>query len=754
MFPYTIKIIVKKTEHFFKKCLYISKGRVTVHSKKLFCIACLFLLVLGVAGTLWAQGAIYNRPNPLMDYVPQELGFYDTDYTNWDEAGCRSCHGYSIADRHHGVPMVVNDHQCYTCHPLCTKGAPHCENGITINRNCLTSGCHSWNDVQYGNQKWHHNTDLSDPENCVVCHNPNLVEEIGPFRSFVQYPPSVVTPTPFSCENCHWEQDVVNQPGTPNAPGHPSTYEHKDVLGDDVGFYEYTRPIFNNIDTHHMDFVGNVASDCDRCHSQDPDLPSWDPNNPELIRYCEICHSIRTLHIIQPHLADTNGWAAIGFHAGGGGSVPTTYRKFGDLPYVPPQVNPGFYLTEMCWACHADNVVPYEWFFTYVPAIDTIGGISPTAGSCGMIGQLRGNFFGEEQFEGSNVQMKLKADPLAPWISVPIRSWTDSLIEFQIPCWTFAPGNYLVRVHTEAGYYNNGNSNRVVFTMMNGNGGPQLNITPASGPCSTIITLSGYGFENERSRILPGQTYYGIDHVVDFVASNGEFTATKYMSWSDSQIQVKVYNWFQDGTDTCSIDPNTGQPRNERNFVQDIGDENADASITCDNTAPIYDECAAEPVLKACNELGLGAYSVYVKTIYFGDDDASGDLSCGDTIYQVWTSGPVTFEITNDPYIRRLNPKQITDVDAAPYPLLKIFGGNFGLTQEDGDSVRIGNESAALKPALGRGKEQTKVVLWSNTLIKVRAKQIPNAWRGKKMWVWVEKGGIKSNIKPLSILSP
>lgn len=193
-----------------------------------------------------------------------------------------------------------------------------------------------------------------------------------------------------------------------------------------------------------------------------------------------------------------------------------------------------------------------------------------------MIVTLRGDWFGDAQYEGSEVQMKLKADPLAPWITVPIHSWTDTLIEIQIPCLTLAPGNYLVRVHTEVGY-TYGNSNRVVFTVKDGN-------TP--------------------------------------------------------------------------------------------------------------------------------------------------------------------------PYINNLKLKQIVDPDAAPYPLLKIFGGNFGLTQEAGDSVRIGKKLDALRPALGLGKEQIKVVLWSDTLIKVRADQIPNIWRGKTRYVWIEKGGMKSNIKPLAILSP
>src|SRR4030067_1373954 len=255
---------------------YTSKGRATVNSKKLLYVMCFILLLLGIAGTVWAQSAAYNRPNPSMDYVPQELGIYDTMYNELTEQNCRTCHGNSTSDRHQGVPMVVRDHLCYPCHPTCTEGAPDCENGITIHRDCLTSDCHSWNDVQFGNQKWHHKTDLTDSENCIACYNPNLIEEIGPFRSFTNYPPSVTISTPFVCEKCHWEQPA-SVTGDANAPGHPSTYAHYDELGNYIGFYEYGMPIFNNIDTHHLDFVGEVASECYKCHSQDPGNPGWDP---------------------------------------------------------------------------------------------------------------------------------------------------------------------------------------------------------------------------------------------------------------------------------------------------------------------------------------------------------------------------------------------------------------------------------------------------------------------------------------------
>src|SRR4030065_2802121 len=96
----------QETEHFLQKVTrYISKREGNVNNKKLLYVTCFILLVLGIAGTVWAQSASYNRPMPTMDYVPQELGIYDTMYNELTEQNCRECHGDSTA-RHHGVPMV------------------------------------------------------------------------------------------------------------------------------------------------------------------------------------------------------------------------------------------------------------------------------------------------------------------------------------------------------------------------------------------------------------------------------------------------------------------------------------------------------------------------------------------------------------------------------------------------------------------------------------------------------------------------
>jgi len=731
-----------------------------VNSKKLLCIVSLMFLVLGLAGTLWAQGAAYNRPMPTMDYVPQEIAIYDGMYNDQNEHGCRKCHGNSTADRHHGTPTVVRDKLCLPCHPTCTVGSPDCENGIMIHRDCLTSGCHSWGDVQYGNGKWHHNTDMADAENCIACHSQDVLEEITPFRSHELYPPSVVTPTPFSCENCHWEQPA-SVTGNPNAPGHPSTYEHKDYWGNLVGFYEYGKPISNNIDTHHMDFVGEVASECYKCHSQDPNNPSWNPYNTELMRYCEICHSIRSLHIIPPHVSDHNGWLPVGFHAnpgnpvvrggGGPGPDPTQYAKWGATPYAP-QVNPGYTGDNQCWGCHGALVKPWEDTYLDIPTIDvTVEGMKPNMGSCGALVAIRGDNFGGEHIAGRDVQIRLSGTT-NPWQTLPIHAWTDTYIEVEIPCWTFAPGNYKIRVHTEAG-----NSNQRTFTIKDS---PTLlaiaddSGSDTTGPCGSYLTLTGSGgFDVTRSH-MSGDGYHGITHVVDFVASSGEYTATAYSNWSDTSIRVRLWNLFRDGgggnppygqPDACSIDPITGLNRMERNFVQDTG------AVPGHCTAG---DCPNEPIIPRCDCLSTGVYNVYVKAIYFGDDDADGKLSCGDTIFEVEKSDPVQYELTNAPLINKLNPKSIVDPNAAPYPLLKIYGANFNPTQTDG-VVKAATKNIACTTHSG-GTMLSNVRYWSDTLIKVRV-NAPNTWRGTTKYVWVEKGATPkyySNCKPLSILAP
>ena len=145
-------------------------------------------LILCTAGGLWALEGTYNRPNPMMDYVPQDLGIYDTTYENMDEGICRSCHGNSLADRHHLSEPALN-HECIICHEL---GGPQ---GVAVVHDCKTAGCHSSADLANG---WHHATDAADSNDCTACHDPNIIAALTPVRDYDLYPPTIITPTPFS----------------------------------------------------------------------------------------------------------------------------------------------------------------------------------------------------------------------------------------------------------------------------------------------------------------------------------------------------------------------------------------------------------------------------------------------------------------------------------------------------------------------------------------------------------------------------
>jgi hypothetical protein len=319
-------------------------------------------LVLATTGLALALCTDYSRPYPLMDYVSQEKGIYDTSSGNLVEKDCRECHWLSTADRHHGTPTVVRDHLCLPCHTLCTIGTPNCPNGYTIERNCLAAGCHDSN-VNGG----HHAVDLTNADVCITCHNPNLIDELSPLIDFNTYQPQVnFLPTPFSCENCHWRQTITAKHylndgnSDPNNPGHPSTYNHYDKWGIFIGFHEYPLPINGNMDTHHMGF------ECVTCHSGDPNNLSC--NDPILIRYCERCHSIASLHSIDAHMSESNGWEAVADPDG----EPSVYRTFT--------------ANGKCLACHGGAVQDYTGGLLNKPAIDMgLEGVSPAAGSPGAI---------------------------------------------------------------------------------------------------------------------------------------------------------------------------------------------------------------------------------------------------------------------------------------------------------------------------------------------------------------------------------
>jgi len=508
-----------------------------------------------------------------MDYVSQEKGTYDISSNNLVEKDCRECHGGSTADRHHGNPISQVQHLCFPCHPQCTIGTPNCENGITIERNCLAAGCHDTS-VNGG----HHAIDLTSANACITCHNPNLIGELSPLIDFDTYPPQVdFLPTPFSCENCHWGQTITPEhylndgSSDPDNPGHPSTYDHYNQWGNFTGFYEYPLSINKNMDTHHIGF------ECASCHSGDPNNLSC--NDPILIRYCEECHSIASLHSIDAHMSGNNGWEAVADPDG----EPSFYRTF--------QGN------EKCMACHGGTVQDYSGELLNKPAIAGLGGM---AGSVGTIVTLRGENFADQQTIDRTVELR-PTNSSDSWKFVPILSWTDTLIEWYLPCWKFAQGNYDVTVKTEAG-----RSNKRVFTVKDH---PCIDfmLATASGPYGTWIEVSGCCL-NVGDSVFE-DSYHGENGILTFTNASGTWIAAKFMTCGYGCLKVRFQDFYQD--------------RNG-NYLQDV------------------DEPFSSPA-----EFTTGNYEVRNKVINFGDEDGSGNFSLGDTILNTDESYPLTFTLTD-----------------------------------------------------------------------------------------------------------
>jgi len=650
------------------------------------------LIIFSASSLSWAVNMNYNRPNPLMDYAPQEIGIYDTNYQSLTESDCRGCHGDNLAERHHATPLVATEHRCIVCHEVISTG-------VSVIRDCTTSGCHSNADL--GTNGWHHNTDASGSSNCVACHSPNLISEITPIRDISLYPPSVVTPTPFSCENCHWEQTVSG--------GHPSTLDHFNEQGEDIGFYEYGKPIAANYNTHHMGGQGNVYDKCYQCHAQNPYSPNWDPFDQLAIRYCEVCHSVDSLHRIGPHVQNTNGWKAVGFHTEGA-TDPDDYTDFDPTGYGT------FIADQQCSGCHVDLVdvvLPPPITPPGPPAIDTeVEGIQPNHACCGTVVTLRGTNFGEQKGTGYKVQL----EDISGWIDMPVHAWTDNLIEFEIPCWTLlGPGNFNVQVVTPVG-----TSNHRVFTLEDCIP-PYMISNPDQGPANTVIKVSSDnnsvgGFGSHRSEIYDDDSH-GVCRIVDFVSSQGTYTAVDYLNWSNTSFEVKFYNFFKD-----SGDPETGH----RNYVQDPG----------------------EPSIVKASGLAVGKWAMYLKYIYFYDADHTHALSAGDTIFQVVASAPLYFELTNKaPIVYQLTPTRINTGNT-----VQIYGLNFGQSQGNGE-VRIGSKEEAASSEIGEGMLLENIRSWSSTLIKVKMDDLPPEWVTGYKYIWVEKGG-KSEYMKIKILGP
>jgi hypothetical protein len=242
------------------------------------------LLALFVSQTL-AVDPYYRPANPVMDFVPQAIMNNDPYYDgvkDWPN-----------------VFLSIKD--CKKCH---TKDSNLYPEFYQILSDLRTT---------------HHKTQEAVTGDCNACHR-YVAEPYS--ETLLTTPVSSVTPTPASCENCHFWDDPFNPAihgiGEMKTLGPYGSGMHPDKLA--LGFDPNNLP---SQGTHH-----EIGVACWLCH---PDEWNTDPYDPRAIRVCENCHSVSTLHSIQEHM-NTN----------------TIYTVNG----VPNQTVTA---DEKCIACHGDG---------------------------------------------------------------------------------------------------------------------------------------------------------------------------------------------------------------------------------------------------------------------------------------------------------------------------------------------------------------------------------------------------------------
>jgi hypothetical protein len=560
-----------------------------------------------------------------------------------------------------------------------------------------------------------------------------------------------------------WDNPGVNCPPYTDA-GHPSTYDHTGVWDEWIGYYEYGKLISANTDNHMMDLESNITSTCYTCHGSDPNTTSWIYSDPDLIRYCEKCHGKRSLHAIRAHIGDTVtypdewagvGWGAAGFHTDPPvpGSISTTYRAFIVDDGPPPR-------NDMCWGCHGDGVPPWEDDPAAVPVI--LGNLEP-AGACpDVIFVIRGTGFGSEVLPGERYVEASQGPWPGGWASaekLPIYSWTDTRIEVKFPGWLFPAGNTRVRVVNEYGP-----SNYKVFTLFDC--GAPTSIDPAQGACGSLVFLNQLDSKFipiGPLAVSPAQPpgdlliYDGGDGVgggndlyatgvVDFVATEGTYTALLYKRWNSWQIRVYFQDFYEDLE-------RFGTGLEARNFVQETDE-------------PTIGWCEIPGI--GGGPLGLGDYAVFIRYVFYWDIDNDADLSVGDTIHQVVSADEQIYELTNTPLLFKTNPTTTIDWGPGCRTLVKLYGIAFGPAQ-DGGAVYMGSEA---QYASDTGRLQSQIRSWTNTRIKFKM-NTPGAgslyttcgddttgtwtsnWTDKKRGVWVvNDDGAKSRWVRMIILDP
>lgn len=214
---------------------------IKIQKRVIFISAIIFSSVLAFSGTIYALKVVMNG-------TPQKNGFRDDVFTNLKRAQCETCHGASLADRHHQLKSGASKN-CSGCHAINNKSG---EMGVNLKKEC--SDCHKVSP--------HHKTKAAVEKKCRECHESSGVSEFkmqGPEYKF-----SKITPTVNSCSKCHRAGDVAGG------------------------------RVYGMKDTHH----GTQIQDCNMCHDENKSNTS--------IRVCERCHDVKALHAVEGHIKSEN----------------------------------------------------------------------------------------------------------------------------------------------------------------------------------------------------------------------------------------------------------------------------------------------------------------------------------------------------------------------------------------------------------------------------------------------------------------
>lgn len=671
---------------------------------KLLLVICLAVVALG-AGIAGA-----TRPwNPTMDYVPQNVGIYDTFYTYFNEPECRTCHGTSTAERHHHTQFALEG-DCLYCH----YGYP-----ITVptERDCKACHTDTGSIIPYPGSGGgggallgfpHHKSDLATSWQCTGCHNPNLLSE-----TYTVPPPdyevSDITPTPGACENCHWQSDTAvvgghivgaTYPGNDAAEFYtdyetwtglpkPTTFDDGLIHPAPIGHngMQTSKPLWDGTQDNFglgagvnrfgqfipgkpgkdpswglHEQTGNVTGECYLCHSRNPD-GTYNPN-PDLaenIRSCEACHDIFTLHGIAEHVTTNNIYTRAGV------LNRTVKCQTGEA--------------DKCVACHGNNM-PDPPDPVIKPSIAYPLTIS--AGSPGVVfditpqtGDTFGIKAGTDRVEMCQPTVAIGGCPndfsTNNWEEVPTYAWDEHLIRARVPGWTFAPDtNTKVRVVKDAPAGEKV-SNMANFTIRKH---PVITLlAPSAGQYGENVVVIGDGFYTNQKSVPPGQ--FGFYTYVELISSNDKYRVTLYPAavdpWDPNSIPARLRNL---------LDVKTGAPIPPAlSSLLYVG--NWSVTVVTDYFKDDGDGKYMDigPGSGNTGKLDLRAEDVEPWNLADGPNGLGGT---GDELVWRERSVPAMFNVDSEPAIWNINS---TKIPAGDY--MKITGINFGASKGT-SKVRIG----------------------------------------------------------------